>query len=70
MTDPWRRREQQDLREDRRRLGRLCAAFGVLALGGFVVASLAAVVVGAIGATLAIGLLRNLLAVERLLSVD
>lgn len=70
MSDGWRRREQQDLLEERRLLAWLCAVFATLTVGGFLVASLAALVVGAIGATAVIGRLRSLRVAERLLSGD
>jgi type III secretory pathway component EscV len=70
MSDGWRRREQQDLLEERRVLAWLCAVFGTLTVGGFLVASIAALLVGAIGATIVIGRLRSLRVAERLLSGD
>ena len=48
----------------------LCALFATLTIGGFLVASIAVLVVGAVGATLVIGRLRNLAVAERLLSRD
>lgn len=68
MHDAWRERERRDLLTQRRRLGLLCAAFAVLAAGGFLFGSLTVLVVGAIGATAVVGQLHNLRAVERLLS--
>lgn len=48
----------------------LCAVFATLTVGGFLVASIAALLVGAIGATIVIGRLRSLRVAERLLSGD
>jgi hypothetical protein len=70
MSDGWRRRELQGLLEERRVMAWLCAVFATLTIGGFLVASLAVLVVGAAGATLVIGRLRNLGVAERLLSRD
>ncbi|MFP5361734.1 MAG: hypothetical protein ACLGI5_03270 [Thermoleophilia bacterium] len=70
MADRWRERERRDLLAQRRRVAGLCVAFSALTIGGFLVASLAALVVGAIGATLAVGALHNLRVAERLLSRD
>ena len=55
---------------ERRLLTALCAAFGALAIGGFMVASLAVLVVGAIGATFAVGRVQHLRIAERLLARD
>ncbi len=49
-------------------MGWLCAAFGAIAIGGFLVASLAALVAGSIGATVVIGRFARLRVAERLLS--
>ena len=68
MDDGWRERERLRLAAERRLLAVLCCAFAALTVGGFMLASLAALVVGAIGATLAIGLLQHLRIAERLLS--
>jgi hypothetical protein len=68
MQPGWRERERDGLAVERRLLIWLCAAFGALAVGGFVVASLTALVLGAIGATFVIGRMRSLPAAERLLS--
>lgn len=70
MSDAWRERERTSLAAERRRLACLCAAFTVLAIGGFMTASLVVLVSGAIGATLVVGRLRQLRVTERLLSRD
>jgi hypothetical protein len=70
MPDRWRRREQQELLQERRLMAWLCALFATLTIGGFLVASIAVLVVGAVGATLVIGRLRSLAVAERLLSRD
>ena len=48
----------------------LCALFGAVTIGGFLAASIVALVVGAIGATFVIGRLHGLRVAERLLSRD
>ena len=55
---------------ERTLLGWSCAAFAVLAVAGFLVASLTVLVVGAVGATAVIGRLHGLRAAERLLAGD
>lgn len=67
MNVGWRERERRAVAAARTRLGWTCAAFAALAIGGFLVASLTALVAGAIGATAAIGRLHGLRAEERLL---
>ena len=68
MDERWRERERLSLAAERRLLAALGAVFGVLTVGGFMVASLVALVVGAIGATLVVGRLQHLRVAERLLA--
>lgn len=68
MPDGWRKREHDSLLAERRLLTWLCAACGALAVVGFLVASLVALVAGSIGATVLIGRLAQLRVAERLLS--
>lgn len=68
MPDAWRKREHDGLLQERRLLHWLCAACRTLAVDGFLVASLVALVAGSIGATAIIGRLAQLRVAERLLS--
>jgi len=68
MPDGWREREHDGVLQERRLMGWLCAAFGALAIGGFLVASLAALVAGSIGATVVIGRFARLRVAEQLLT--
>lgn len=67
MPDGWRKREHDDLLQERRRLGWLCAIFGALTVGGFLVASLVALVAGSMATTVIVGRLLQLRVAERLL---
>lgn len=68
MDRGWLERERRGLAGERRVLTWLGAGFGALAVGGFLVASLAALVAGAVGTTFVLGRMRSLEVAARLLS--
>ena len=68
MDHGWLERERRSAAGERRLLTYLCAGFGALAIGGFLVASLALLVAGAVGTTFVLGRMRRLEVTERLLS--